>query len=129
MAANQILPQMLEGHEDRLQRMESAMQGVGERIAGMEVGQRQLAEGQRVLTDSVDDMKGLLSTKLDELSGFMSNSKTDIDKRFLPLEDADKHRVARLGVVKKLVWPVVIAAVGVLGGRFGEELLNWVAGK
>jgi predicted nuclease with TOPRIM domain len=120
---------MLEGHEDRLQRMESTMQGVGERIAGMEVGQRQLAEGQRVLADSVDDMKGLLSTKLDELSGFMSNSKTDIDKRFLPLEDADKHRVARWGVVKKLVWPVVIAAVGVLGGRFGEELLNWVAGK
>lgn len=120
MAADSSLPNgvstLINSHEDRLQRVEEAVNSCAVAVAE--------CKGEvAAIGDKVEAGFATLGKRLDHYNG-LQEKHADMDGRLRHLEAKAKAKVKRVGAIKGAGYGVLLTGLGAAAAKFGEDLIR-----
>lgn len=120
---------LVEGHEDRIQRIEDNYPQLASAMAAT-----------AVRLDNLDTRVGGVDKKMDDILDAIQRHANDSQKRMLDLsQDLLKHekkieplkafldkRAHRWSLLKKSLIPLLLASAGAVAAKFGEQIYAWL---
>lgn len=115
-----------EAHEERILRLEGSIQQIASKQAESLVKLEYLGDkvdsGLSTIVDKIDKAFGSVNQRLDTAA----DKLTSDDKRLTKVEDREVARLERATLIKKITFPLMIAAGSVGATHFGQILLAWL---
>lgn len=121
----------LDGHEERLLRVESSLQDVisqvGQIAVKQDLGQKSVEQAHQYISEKIDQGFKALGDEQQKIVSRLEVQESDFEKQFArigPLEEENKSANARAETLKKIMMSGILAAVGAIGVKVAEWLLK-----